>query len=219
MLSPDYRVELDVFTGPQDLLLYLVRRNELDIVDLPVSTVTTQFQEFLTILQVIDLDLVGDFVVMASTLMEIKSRMVLPSEEEEAVEEGPSVDGDPRSDLVRQLLEVQRLLIQCQPALLDDAVTANSLLTMFGALLPESAAWFGSLMVAHAELGSSRPFLEALLVDEEVRAEALSAEERQILQKLKGARAKLREVLRVLAEPAAGQAGGGGGAATSPCTS
>ena len=121
--------------------------------------------------------------------------------------------------LVRQLLEVQRLLIQCQPALLDDAVTANSLLTMFGALLPESAAWFGSLMVAHAELGSSRPFLEALLVDEEVRAEALSAEERQILQKLKGARAKLREVFRVLAEPAAGQAGGGGGAATSPCTS
>ncbi|MCA9090653.1 MAG: segregation/condensation protein A [Planctomycetaceae bacterium] len=108
MLSPDYRVELDVFTGPLDLLLYLVRRNELDIVDLPVSTVTTQFQEFLTILQVIDLDLVGDFVVMASTLMEIKSRMVLPSEEEEAVEEGPSVDGDPRSDLVRQLLEYKR---------------------------------------------------------------------------------------------------------------
>ncbi|MCA9080616.1 MAG: segregation/condensation protein A [Planctomycetaceae bacterium] len=108
-MSAAYRVELDVFSGPLDLLLYLVRRSELDIVDLPITTITVQFEDFLSILQVLDLDLVGDFVVMASTLIEIKSRMVLPTEEEEAVEEeGPPVDGDPRSDLVRQLIEYKR---------------------------------------------------------------------------------------------------------------
>jgi len=103
-----YRVELDMFTGPLDLLLYLVRRNELDIMDLPIARMTKQFQEFLEVLQHFDLEMVGDFVVMASTLAEIKSRYILPSqtEEEELPEE--SVDKDPRSDLIEQLLEYKR---------------------------------------------------------------------------------------------------------------
>lgn len=74
----EYRVKLDVFSGPLDLLLYLVRRNEVDIVSLPIARITGQFLQFLEVLELIDLDLVGDFVVMASSLVEIKSRLVLP---------------------------------------------------------------------------------------------------------------------------------------------
>lgn len=106
-MSAGYRVEHDLFTGPLDLLLYLVRRNEVAIVDFPIAEITRQFLDFLEVLEQIDLDLIGDFVVMASTLVEMKSRSVLPSEEEEAApEEIPS--GDPPSALVKQLLEYKR---------------------------------------------------------------------------------------------------------------
>ncbi|QDT35248.1 segregation and condensation protein A [Thalassoglobus polymorphus] len=107
-MSEKYRVELDIFTGPLDLLLYLVRRNELDIVDLPISTLTKQFQEFLEVLKHLDLDLVGDFVVMASTLAEIKSRNVLPSQAEEEIPLEAESNSDPRSDLIHQLLEYKK---------------------------------------------------------------------------------------------------------------
>jgi segregation and condensation protein A len=102
----DYRVELDAFSGPLDLLLYLVRHQEVDILNLPIAEITARFLEFLEVLQVLDLDLIGDFVVMASSLVEIKSRMALPGPEEppELVEP----DEDPRADLVRQLLEYKR---------------------------------------------------------------------------------------------------------------
>ncbi|QDT48608.1 Segregation and condensation protein A [Symmachiella dynata] len=103
----DYRVELTTYTGPIDLLLYLVRRHEVDVTDLPIAKITAQFGEFLEVLELIDFDLVGEFVVLASTLVEIKSRMVLPRPEEE---EAPEVDvtEDPRSELVRQLLEYKK---------------------------------------------------------------------------------------------------------------
>src|SRR6476646_4347522 len=99
----DYRVELDAFSGPLDLLLYLVRRQEVEILDLPIAKIAAQFLE---VLQALDLDLIGDFVVMASSLVEIKSRMALPGPEvpPELVE----ADEDPRADLVRQLLEYKR---------------------------------------------------------------------------------------------------------------
>lgn len=102
----DYRVELDGFSGPLDLLLYLVRRQEVDICDLPIAEITQKFVDFIDVLQFLDLDLIGDFVVMASALVEIKSRMVLPGPDEppELVEP----DEDPRADLVRQLLEYKR---------------------------------------------------------------------------------------------------------------
>jgi segregation and condensation protein A len=103
----EYRVQLDVFSGPLDLLLYLVKRHELEILDLPIATITRQFVELIETLEILDLDLIGDFVVMASTLVEIKSRMVLPRPEElePEVQEG---DDDPRSDLVRQLIEYKK---------------------------------------------------------------------------------------------------------------
>ena len=104
---PAYRVELDIFSGPLDLLLYLVRRNELDILDLPIARITAGFLEYLEVLQLIDLDLAGDFVVMASTLMEIKSRSILPQPEDEEPAHADAADG-PRSDLIRQLLQYKK---------------------------------------------------------------------------------------------------------------
>jgi segregation and condensation protein A len=109
MSAPLYRVETSLFSGPLDLLLYLVRREEVDIVDLSISEITRQFQEFLDVLRELDLDMIGDFIVMASLLVEIKSRNVLPGPEEEQAAAGPTSEGeDPRSDLVRRLLEYKQ---------------------------------------------------------------------------------------------------------------
>lgn len=107
-METDYRVELDdLFSGPLDLLLYLVRRNEVDVRELPIRTITDQFFEYLEVLQFIDLDLAGDFVVTASALAEIKSRLVLPQPEEEDEPEPPADEG-PRSDLIQRLLEYKK---------------------------------------------------------------------------------------------------------------
>jgi segregation and condensation protein A len=98
-----FRVELDIFRGPLDLLLYLVRKLEVDVSDVALAAVTQQFLEYLTILERIDVDAVGDFLEIASTLIEIKSRTVLPGEDEVAEELE-----DPRQDLVRRLLEYKQ---------------------------------------------------------------------------------------------------------------
>jgi segregation and condensation protein A len=99
----DYQVDLDTFRGPLDLLLYLVKRQEVDVCDIPIARVTEQFLEYLRVLEMIDVERAGDFLVMAATLMEIKSRMLLPRSEE--TEE---VADDPRRELVRQLMEYKR---------------------------------------------------------------------------------------------------------------
>ncbi|MFN0195472.1 MAG: segregation and condensation protein A, partial [Planctomycetaceae bacterium] len=105
MTGAEYKVHLEIFTGPLDLLLYLVRRNELEIANLPIARITTQFVEYIEVLEFIDLDLIGDFLVMAGTLIEIKSRQVLPQSADETAE--PIIE-DPRSDLIRQLLEYKK---------------------------------------------------------------------------------------------------------------
>ncbi len=102
----EYRVNLDIFAGPLDLLLYLVRKEEVDIYDIPIATVTQQYVEYIEMLKLFDLEVAGDFLVMAATLMEIKSAMLLPAVEDEAGEQGEATD--PRSELVRQLLEYKR---------------------------------------------------------------------------------------------------------------
>jgi segregation and condensation protein A len=99
----DYRVNLDVYNGPLDLLLYLIRRDELDIYDIPIAHVTEQYLHYVETVQDLDPNLAGEFLVMAATLMEIKTRMLLPSpppEEAEAV-----LQLDPRAELVKQLLQ------------------------------------------------------------------------------------------------------------------
>src|SRR5947209_4751803 len=101
--SPDYQVDLDTFRGPLDLLLYLVKREEVDIRDIPIARVAEQFKAYLDVLTMVDVERAGDFLVMASTLMEIKSKMLLPRPE------GPEeAEEDPRLELVRQLLEYKR---------------------------------------------------------------------------------------------------------------
>lgn len=97
-----YRVELDIFRGPLDLLLYLVRKHELDIREIPVATIAQQYMQYLEVLVELNINDIGDFLVMASTLAEIKSRLVLPLGGEAEEEE------DPRQDLVQQLLEYKR---------------------------------------------------------------------------------------------------------------
>ena len=99
----DFRVQLDVFRGPLDLLLYLARKQELDLIEIPISLVTGQFLEYLDVLQELDINGVGEFVELASLLMEMKSRLVLPTVE---VEE-ESID-DPREELVERLLEYKK---------------------------------------------------------------------------------------------------------------
>jgi segregation and condensation protein A len=99
----DFRVQLDVFRGPLDLLLYLVRKHEVEIVDLPIAPITDQFLDYLSLLKELDVNAVGDFLEMASTLVEIKSRSVLPRGGE--VEDDLS---DPRQELVRRLLEYKK---------------------------------------------------------------------------------------------------------------
>ena len=99
----NFRVELNTYRGPLDLLLYLVRKHEIDVTDIPIALVADQFLAHLAVLEQLDVDAVGDFLEMASTLIEIKSRMVLPRGGEEVDE----LD-DPRDELVERLLEYKK---------------------------------------------------------------------------------------------------------------
>jgi len=102
--TTDYEIKLDIFEGPLDLLLYLIKKNEIDIYNIPVALITQQYLEYLDIIKSLNLDLAGEYLVMASTLLHIKSRLLLPVPEEPSAEE---TEDDPRAELVRQLLEYQ----------------------------------------------------------------------------------------------------------------
>lgn len=109
-LFPDeYKVDLEVFEGPLDLLLYLIRKNELDIYDIPIDLITGQYMRYLGLMKMLDLDLAGEFIVMASTLSLIKSRMLLPEEDRDGGEDAGDIEKDPRWDLVKQLLAYKRI--------------------------------------------------------------------------------------------------------------
>lgn len=99
----NYKIRLDIFEGPLDLLLYLVKKDHLNIYDIPIAKVTAQYLEYINFMQLLDLNIVGDFLVMAATLMQIKSKMLLPAEELAALEEE-----DPRAELVKRLLEYEK---------------------------------------------------------------------------------------------------------------
>ena len=103
MAGDDYRVKLDLFEGPLDLLLFLIRKNELDIYDIPIAVITEQYLGYLDIMKSLNVDLAADFLAMASTLVHIKSRMLLPSHSEDEDEE------DPRMEIVRPLLEYMQI--------------------------------------------------------------------------------------------------------------
>lgn len=106
MAQDDYKVDLEVFEGPLDLLLYLIRKDEVDIYDIPIESITNQYMEYLSVMRMLDLNIAGEFIVMAATLMMIKSRMLLPIEDQSTEEE--EEEEDPRWDLVRQLVEYKK---------------------------------------------------------------------------------------------------------------
>ena len=105
MSAVEYRVQLDHFQGPLDLLLYLVRRHEIDVRELPLAEITRQFIEFVDVLECLELELVGDFIVMAASLLEIKSRQSLPQPEETDEEIEPD---DSQNRLIERLLEYKK---------------------------------------------------------------------------------------------------------------
>ena len=100
----EYHVNLDVYNGPLDLLLYLIRREEVDIHNIPIATITEQYVQYVEMIKELDPNLAGEFLVLAATLIEIKTRMLLPTPEA-GQDEGEGVEIDPRAELVRQLLE------------------------------------------------------------------------------------------------------------------
>ena len=95
-----YKIKLEIFEGPLDLLLYLVKKDHLNIYDIPIAKVTEQYLQYINLMQLLDLNIAGEFLVMAATLMQIKSKMLLPAEESPTEEE----QEDPREELVRRLL-------------------------------------------------------------------------------------------------------------------
>ncbi len=126
--SPDHPIRLPIFEGPLDLLLFLIRKNEIDIYDIPITEVTRQYLGVLHQMENLNLEIAGDFFVMAATLMYIKSRMLLPKKDQ-----GPEIEGDeeedidPRWELVQQLLEYRRVK-ESAAALQDLIERANHLL-------------------------------------------------------------------------------------------
>ncbi len=104
----EYRIKLPVFEGPLDLLLFLIRKNELDIYDIPIESVTRQYIEVLHSMKDLQLDVAGEFFVMAATLMEIKSRMLLPKHQQAVDPNAEDDDLDPRWELVHQLIQYKK---------------------------------------------------------------------------------------------------------------
>ena len=108
LFADEYKVTLDVFEGPLDLLLYLIRREELDIYDIPIEHIASEYMKFIDEARDLNLDIAGEFIVMAATLMVIKSRMLLPVDRRNVSEESSEDWVDPRLDLVRQLIEYKK---------------------------------------------------------------------------------------------------------------
>lgn len=105
-MPEDYKVKLEVFEGPLDLLLYLIKKDEVDIYDIPIERITKQYLEYMDLFRILDLDVAGEFVVMAANLIYIKSRSLLPVHQQPPEETAD--EEDPRWELVRQLIEYKK---------------------------------------------------------------------------------------------------------------
>src|SRR5262249_38209552 len=107
-MSGEYRVELPVFEGPLDLLLYLIRKHELDIFDIPIAFITERYLDYLETMRGLNLDVAGEYLFMAATLAYIKSRQLLATPVGDGLEDGNIEEDDPRQELIRRLLEYQK---------------------------------------------------------------------------------------------------------------
>ncbi|MDO8586463.1 MAG: segregation/condensation protein A [Armatimonadota bacterium] len=101
-----YQIKLPIFEGPLDLLLHLIRESRIDIYDIPIASVTDQYLQYLDVMEALDLEIAGDFIVMAATLIEIKSKMLLPPSQSDEQDEEEGVD--PRAELIERLVEYQK---------------------------------------------------------------------------------------------------------------
>ena len=108
MAAPDYKVELEIFEGPLDLLLHLVKKHELDIFDVPVAFITDRYVEHLELMRHMNLEVAGEYLLMAATLAHIKSRELLPTPDPQQVDVEEEEEIDTRQDLIRRLLEYQK---------------------------------------------------------------------------------------------------------------
>src|SRR5438445_10306850 len=105
-MESDYKVKLEIFEGPLDLLLYLIKRDEIDIYDISIERITRQYLEYLQAFKELNIDVAGEFVVMAANLTYLKSRSLLPVDQQPPAEDAESYD--PRWDLIRQLIEYKK---------------------------------------------------------------------------------------------------------------
>jgi len=102
-----YKIKLEIFEGPFDLLLYLIKKSELNVYDIPIASILEQYLQYLELMRLLDLNIAGEFIVMAATLMQIKSKMLLP-QETNPLDEIPEEEKDPRAELVKRLLEYRQ---------------------------------------------------------------------------------------------------------------
>lgn len=100
--QPEYRVDLEVFSGPLDLLLYLIKKEEVDIYDIPITRITRQYLQYMEMMQTLNLDVAGEFILMAATLIRVKASLLLPRDETETDET------DPREELILALIEYKK---------------------------------------------------------------------------------------------------------------
>jgi segregation and condensation protein A len=135
-MESDYKVRLDVFEGPLDLLLYLVRKDEVDIYDISIERITTQYLACLQAFEVLHIDLAGEFLVMAANLLYIKSRTLLPKDQQLPEEEAD--EDDPRWELIRQLIEYRKFK-EAATHLRDQEVLQSSLFPRVASLDPAQA--------------------------------------------------------------------------------
>lgn len=129
--STEYAIKLDIFEGPLDLLLYLIKKNEIDIYNIPIALITEQYLQYLKIIKSLNLDLAGEYLVMAATLIHIKSKMLLPVPDELTDEDA---EEDPRAELIKQLLEYQTFkeaaaALETRPLLERDVFTRSASIT------------------------------------------------------------------------------------------
>jgi segregation and condensation protein A len=202
-IPPDaLRVILEAFAGPLDLLLYLIRRQNLDILDIPVHRIAEQYLGYIDLMRELEIDLAGEYLLMAAMLAEIKSRMLLPrptAEEDEG--------GDPRAELVRRLQEYERFktageALDALPRVGRDVVPVQLPPMRIDVDVPQPVPELVELLAAFRDLMHRAE----LFAHHQVQREPLSVRERMsgILQKLRGGR---RVVFTELFEPAEGRMG------------
>src|SRR3982751_3314227 len=135
----EYKVKFEVFEGPLDLLLHLIKKDEVDIYEVNLTKLATQFIEYIEVMRLLDLDIAGEFLVMASTLMYIKSRELLPIDQQVATE-GEDEGEDPRWELIRQLVEYKKFKDAAAQLQVMEIAQENTFPRLPGKLEFESAA-------------------------------------------------------------------------------